>query len=113
MVPEKAKSSPTRLYCWRQLYLAGGRYEGFKFALEVNCDLQALKEKLDEKNEFLFDERRGTGDLSPTASPRLLAEGFVSALAEMIEVVERESKPGSAADEAALPVDADDGGTPG
>ncbi len=91
MVLKDIKPSPVRLYCWRQLYLDGGRYEGFKYALEVNCDLDALKKKLEGKNEILFNERRGTGDLSPNASPRLITEEFVSALEEVIAIVEHES----------------------
>jgi hypothetical protein len=88
MATEEAERLTIQQYCWRQLYHAGGRYEGFKFAISVNCDLDALKKKLDEQNEFLFDERRGTGGLSPGASPRLIAEGIVSALEEMIQIVE-------------------------
>lgn len=90
MVHKDIKPSPARLYCWEHLYFDGGRCEGFKYALEVNCNLDALKKKLEDKNEFLFAERRGTGDLAPNASPRHVAEGFVSALEEIIAVVNHE-----------------------
>lgn len=101
MLTDESEQLPIEQYCWRQLYRAGGRREGFKFAIEVNCDLDMLKKKLEEENEFLFDERRGTGGLSPGASPRLVAEGFVSALIELIGVMQRKNKLGDAGASAA------------
>jgi hypothetical protein len=71
----------------RLAWHAEGREDAFRFALEMNADLTALRERQSETTRLLSDPHLAVGPMVPNAGPRLYREGYLAGLQEAIALI--------------------------
>lgn len=80
-----------RNFTFREMYWSGAREEAFAYVWETKDNLQAIEERLREKEEALADPSRHTGSLAEGSSVRLYMEGFVGGVKDALNLLRSES----------------------
>jgi hypothetical protein len=89
----RPKNDPVMRWLRRQAWTAEGRHDGFTFALKCEANREHLREELEYWLNYMADHNEGR--MGPTAGPRIYREGYVSALEETIDFIDRSAELGA------------------
>jgi hypothetical protein len=88
-----SKNNTVMRWLRRQAWIAEGRHDGFNFALKCEANREHLREELEHWLNYMADHNEGP--MGPTAGPRIYREGYVAALEETIDFIDRSAKLGT------------------